>query len=291
MLHKNGERYTLSLADNKLVAKYFPKFPAKLTYTKAKIKHNKKNPKPDKPNSISTPFYVSKKTKSGTETWRYFDHEQQLENGVKKYTPTHMHLTGSQVITENDKELAFWLINASPFLQGGENYNSNKVAKYAIENLISDADIRAAKKEEEAEINALIYSKIGLPEEKLRLIASAMFIDGVEEMTLSMVRLAVEHEISRDKLDGVRKFRELSNAEQVLTVRSNIQRAIDANIIKYNKPTKEWQWVMGQGKKNELITKINPKVQENEALYTYYSGDANFAELLLTALNVVADPE
>ena len=292
MLLKNGERYTLTTADKKVVAKFFPKFPARLTYPPERVKKNTRNTKPDKPSSIKTPYFVSKKTLAGTETWRYYEYEHHLDGGRVKYTPTHMHLTGSMPITENDKELAFWLINASPYLKGGLNYNPDKVPKYAIENLIDKAEIEAAKKEKDTEFNTLIYnSQIGLPEDRLRQIASAMYIDGVKELTLPQVKLAVEWEVKRDKKEGVEKFLELAKAKQVLEIRSSIQKAIDNNLIKYNKSKKEWHWITDHGKKNELITKINPTVQENEALYAYYNGDANFAEQLLTSLKVLTEAE
>jgi hypothetical protein len=289
MLLKNDEPYELSPQDYKDIKKFFPKFPVRLKFPDNRVKKNPKNRTPDQPASISTPYFAIKKTDKGSESWRYYETVMHDINGVKIYNPTHLVLRGNYTITENDKELAFWLINASPYLKEGKNFNG-RVPKYTIENLIGEAEIKAAKETLTAEVKALIYSdKVGLGEDKLRLIAGAYFIDGVKEMTFPQVRLALDHEIQLNKDDGFQKFLEISDADQTLTVRANLQKAIDHKLITYNKPKKEWAWVTDQGKANELITKVLPAdaAKHKEALVNYYSGNQNFAEQIIEAVKTI----
>jgi hypothetical protein len=73
-----------------------------------------------------------------------------------------------------------------------------------------------------ATVKAMIYSsKMGVGESKLRRIAKAYFISDVDELSFAQVKLAVENQISRDKQNGVKKFLDMAEADQVLAVRAN----------------------------------------------------------------------
>lgn len=286
MLYKNDEVYRLTPADHKKIKEKYPKFPIRLVYPEERIKASKlkHNPLPDKPNSISFPMVATVKTPTGTESWRYAENKIIGTNGNVKWTPNNLVLRGVLVLQATDIELIYWLMFCCPYLKGGANFNG-KVAKCVIEDLVGAAARKAKKAEDAAEINSLIFSsKLGLGEAKLRLVAKAYFISGVEDLSYPQVQLAVENCIYRDKREGVQKFLELVDAEQVLTVRANLQNAIDKQLITFMPQKRMWAWVTGTGKKNEPIAEISAAADPNDALYDFYLGNRKFAQAVMSAL-------
>ncbi|MDA3806300.1 MAG: hypothetical protein PF440_00160 [Thiomicrorhabdus sp.] len=286
MLYKNDEVYRLTPADHKKITDKHPKFPIRLVYPagRVRVSKSKHNTLPDKPNSISFPLVATVKTTTGAESWRYAENKVNGTNGRVIWSPHNLTLRGTMVLQKTDVELIYWLMFCCPYLEGGANFNG-KVAKCVIEDLVGAAAKKAKKEEEAAEVKALIFSaKLGLGETKLRTVARAYFINDVEDLSYPQVQLAVENCIYRDRREGVRKFLEMVDAEQVLTVRGNLQSAIDKNIITFMAQKKMWAWVTAQGKKNEPIASIAAAADHNEALYDYYLGNRKFAQALMSAL-------
>lgn len=286
MLYKNDELYKLTMADHGAIKKRFQKFPIRLVYPANRIKPSpsKHNKLPDKPTSISFPLVATVKTNTGTEQWRYAENKIIGEHGKVVWTPHNLVLRGAITLTKSDSELIWWLWKACPVLEGGDNFNG-KQAKCAFEDLIGSAEKKAIKEEQIATVKALIYSsRIGLGEEKLRRVAKAYFISGVDDMTLPQVKLLVDNHIQRDRQNGIKNFIELTEGEIELNTRSTIQQAIDENTIRFHEPTKQWAWVMDYGNKVEPFVKIVPGADRNEALYTYYKNNRQFAEDLDAAL-------
>jgi len=286
MLYKNDQPYTLTAQDHKEIKGRFKKFPLRLVYPAARVQKNRlpHNVLPDKPNSITFPLVATRKTEKGTEHWRYCEHRIVAPNGTVRYTPANLYFKGSTNLDKKDIELIWWLFKICPHLENGENFN-NKVPKCAIEDLVGQADIKAEREERIATVKALIYSKqVGLGEKRLRQVARAFFIPGVDELSFSQVKLAVENYISRDKKNGTQRFLDLIDAKQVLEVRENIQKAIDQELITFMVRNKTWAWVTEQGLKNETIVQVAANSEPHEALYDYYMGDRRFAEELISAL-------
>ena len=285
MLYKNDEAYKLTAKDHLELGKKFPKYPVRLVYPKSRIRPSRSihNILPDKPTSIAFPLYATVKTETGTEQWRYAEHRIIGAKGQVSWEPNSLSLRGTIVLTSKDKELLWWLWKCCTVLEGGENWNQRK-PKCAFEDLIGEADKRVARETEMATVKALIYSpQIGLSEKRLREIARAYFITGVDELSISQVKLAIENQISRDKNTGVQNFLDLSEAETTLEIKGNIQKAIDSKMITFMIKNKTWAWVTDIGKKNEPICTVTATVDPNEALYDYYMGNRQFAETLLAA--------
>lgn len=286
MLYKNDKQIELTTAQIGEIKKKYPKFPIRLIYPEARVKksRSKHNTLPDKPNSISFPFVATVKSKTGVESWRYAENKITGTDGRTIWSPYNLVLRGSITLLETDIELIWWLLNCCPFLEGGKNFNK-KTAKCVIEDLRGAAEKKAIKEAQMADVKALIYSpKLGIGEKKLRLTAKAYFIRDVDELSFAQVKLAVEAEINRNKRTGYEKFLELVGAEQALDVRSNLQAAIDKNLITYMVQKKTWAWVTGNGLKNEPICQIGAAANPQEALYDYYLGDRGFAQELASAL-------
>jgi len=286
MLYKNDEIYKMSNEDHRKINKMYPKFPIRLIYPESRVKksRSKHNRLPDKPNSISFPLKAAVRTDKGVENWRYAENKIIGTNGRTIWQPHNLILRGSMMLEKSDIELVFWLVNCCPFLQGGANWNE-KVAKCVIEDLRGAAEIKAKKEEEMATVKAMIYSStMGMGEKKLRLVAKAYFISDVNELSYAQVKLAVENTIMRDKRTGIKKFLDMVEAEQVISVRSNLQSAVDRELITYMVTNKQWAWVTGKGQKNEPICQIGAGADPSEALYDYYLGNRGFAQELAASL-------
>jgi len=286
MLYKNDKIYEMTPADHNMMKKRYPKYPIRLIYPESRVKpsRSKHNKLPDKPNSISFPLVATVRTKTGTESWRYADNKIAGTDGRTIWTPHNLILRGTLILKDTDIELVFWLVKCCPFLQGGDNWNE-RTPKCIIEDLVGSAEKKAKKEEEQADVKALIYSpRVGLGEEKLRKVAKAYFINGVEDLSYAQVKLALEAEIHRDRRTGYKKFLDMVEAEQTLTVKASLQEAVDRGIITYMVPKKTWAWVTSQGKKNIPIATIGASANPQEALYDYYLGDRKFAQELTAAL-------
>lgn len=286
MLYKNDEIYKMTDKDHRAINKKYPKFPIRLIYPESRVKpsRSKHNRLPDQPNSISFPLIASVKTDKGTENWRFANNKIIGTNGRTIWQPHNLILRGSMLLEQSDIELVFWLVKCCPFLQEGENWNK-KVPKCIIEDLRGSAEKKAKKEEEMATVKAMIYSSaMGLGEKKLRLVAKAYFVSEVDELSFAQVKLAVENTIMRDKRTGIVKFLEMVEAEQVISVRSSLQNAVDRKLITYMVQKKIWAWVTGDGRKNEPICQIGAGADPNEALYDYYLGNRGFAQELVSAL-------
>ena len=278
MLYKNDEVYKMTMADHQKIHKMYPKLPIRLIYPENRVRksRSKHNKLPDKPTSISFPFVAVVKTTTGTETWRYAEHRIVGNNGQVTFTP--------HTLTDKDMELIFWLVNCCPVLEGGKN-NNGKVAKCAIEDLIGIAERKVQKEAGMADVKALLFSnKVGLNESRMRQVAKAYFIPQVDELTFAQIRLALEVEINRDKIEGVQKFLKMIEHDQTLEVRSLLMEAVDSKIISFMLKTRMWAWVTEQGKKNIPIVQTSVGVDPNEALFEYYLGDRQFAQDLVSAV-------
>ena len=286
MLYKNDEPYKMTAQDFNDMKKKYPKYPIRLIYPESRVRksRNKHNRLPDKPNSISFPLSATVKTDKGTEMWRYAENKIIGANNQTIWQPHNLILRGSMILQSTDIELVFWLYNCCPFLEGGLNWNQ-KTPKCVIEDLVGAAERKAIREEEMATFKAMVYSpKMGLKESKLRQLAKAYFINDVDDLSYAQVKLAIENTVTRDKVNGIKKFLEMAEAEQVMEVRSNLQDAIDRKIITYMIAKKTWAWVTANGLKNEPICQIGSVADPSEALYDYYLGNRSFAQELVAAL-------
>jgi hypothetical protein len=281
MIYKNGEPYALTDNDIKTLKNTFKKFPLAIVYPPERIVKSRspQNKKPDKPNSISFPLISVVHTSKGTESWRYAEHVIIKEHGVKKYLPKNLHYNGRFVLEEKDVELAWFLFTKSEYCKGGKN--EGPTIKFMFDNPIQVAENTAEKNAIAAEVNALIWGKeMGMPEEKLREIARAYFIRGVDDMTFSQVKVAIDHAIKRDAKNGLKQFVELSNMTEFVKIRSRLQRLIDSGKLRFDPAKRNWLWD-GESGRSEIACKIPPGLNANDALYDYYTGSADFRETVV----------
>ena len=294
MLYKNDELYTLSNNDISQMRNTFKKFPVRITYPEGRIvkSRSKHNKLPDKPTSISFPLMGVVKSTKGTEIWRYAENQVTTPNGKKKYLPVNFSFSGIQLLQDTDIELIWFLQTKSPYVKDGLNYNG-KTPKAMFEDLIGKAELKAKRQEEYATVQAMIFSsKVGLTEAQLRKVAKAYFINGVDNLTLAQVRIAVDIEVQKDKINGMKKFMDMVAGEKIMDIRELIQNAIDKELIRYHVKTHQWVWVDPTKRKMEKIVQIAPAKDPHEGLLDYYFGDRVFAQNLNSVLrgeNIVTE--
>ncbi len=295
MLYKNDVKYDLTPAQIKAIETKFGRFPVRAIYPKERVKPSrlKSNRKPDKPAGISFPYRAVRKTATGTEIWRYAEEVIHLDGGKKKYIPQNFKYEGTVVLTKEDVELIWFLLNVCPYTrpmsdkeEDRKNWNG-RPPKVQFENLVKEATDEVLIKKDTAEFMAMVYSSsVGLTDQKLKEVAKALFINNVDDITINEVKIQVEKAVMVDRRNGVKKFMKMVNSEAVLTVRANIQRAIDEKLIKYTPNTKEWVWLGDDGKKRELISKLGRGIRPDDAIYDLYIGDEGLKESIQSALKI-----
>ncbi len=289
MLYKNDEPYKLDKNEVEAVKKFFHnKFPVKVVYpperiTKSRLPHNRL---PDKPNSMSFDLKATVRTGSGMEVWRYAEDVVFDSKGKKKYVPKKFRFNGSRFLDRNEIELIFFLLFKSEYrlksaeeLKADKNLKQTRIPKFMFEDLVSEAEKKAEAKAMESKISVLLYNKeLGLPEDRIRLVAKAYHIKGVDELSLSQVKILVDNKIHDKKLGGPDKFFEMVNADEELEDRASLQKVIDLNYLRYDGSKNAWFWnTEGENGKGALC-KVSRNDVPVEVLFEMYRGDESFRE-------------
>jgi hypothetical protein len=288
MLYKNDEPYKLSTKEIEAVETFFHgKFPVKVVYppnriVKSRLPHNRK---PDQPRSISFDLKAVVRTPNGTEIWRYAENLTIDEKGFKRYTPKKFLYFGSRWLKRNDIELIYFLLRKSEYrLISEEELKENTVLaqssspKFVFEDLVSEAEKRSEKKKLQTKIDGLLYGDdFGLSEVKLREVAKAYFISGVDEYSLAQVKWQLENKINETKT-GADDFFRMVNAEEEIKTRMSITKAVDMGLLLYENTGKSKRWVWKTKEGITEICKVPPDKSPNEALYAYYQGNDGFRE-------------
>jgi hypothetical protein len=211
------------------------------------------------------------------------------EHGKKTYMPSKFLYSGVRFLERTDIELIYFLLYKSEHRFLGEDELADGKLKQSIrpkfmfEDLVTEAEKKVAKKQLQQKIDALLYGELALDEEKLRAVASAFFITGVEHLTFAQVRISLDAEIRRTK-EGPDKFFDMVNADEELSTRSNIQKMVDAKMITFDPAKKTWYWKLKEGG-TSIICKIPPNISNaTEALYSHYKGNREFQDDVKAAL-------
>jgi hypothetical protein len=280
MLYKNDGVYTLADNEIKAIEKQFHgKFPIRVMYppdrvVKSRSKHNRL---PDKPNSISFDLKATVKTSKGTEIWRYADSVITDQHGRKIYSPKKFRFNGNRMLERNDIELIYFLFKKSEYCLGGEN--QGKMNKFVFEDLVSDAERKAEKMAVETKIGIMLFGDKGLciPEDRLRDIAKAYHINGIDNLTLAQVRIILNEQIHKSK-DGPTRFFDMIDDDEGTTIRTEIQRAVDLKLLNYQIEKKTWFWKTKEGIRPVKGGKVPPNKNPNQALFDLYKGDVAFKD-------------
>lgn len=298
MLYKNDVIYELVRFPKEVaeVEKFFHnKFPVKVIYPPGRIVPSRlpHNRLPDKPNSISFDLKSVVKTNMGTETWRYAEEVVVDNKGNKRYTPKKFRFAGSRYLGRDDIELIYFLLKKSEHryksqdeLSQDDTIKQSSRPKFMFEDLIGEAEKKAMKKSTDLKIGRLLFSDDeGLPEEKLRSLARAFFIKGIDDYSLAQVRIILDEKIHRTK-NGEDRFFSMVENDTELNNRVSIQKAIDKKLIFFDEGMKKWFW-RTDDEKTKLICNVPPSKNSYDALFDLFLGDDRFQADLKAALMAV----
>lgn len=282
MLLKNGEKYDLTKKDKEELRKIYPSSKYMLIYPPERVKKNPEpeNVLPDKPSSISFPLTAKKVVDGETQIWTWCERSFRDDKGNPNYIPRSFSFEGKKLIS--DIELLYWFHYCCPSLKGGKNFN-NRIAKCMIENLQAEATKKANSRREDAKIASLLYNEdIGLSDDEILQAAAAYWIS-TEDLHIDQVKILLEEAIKKKK-NGLEEFEALMKTDQVLKVRSMLQKAIELRLIFYHIPSRTWSWRTEGNKKNIPIEKVPPGMDEHVFLYEHYMNNGNFAKEIAVLL-------
>lgn len=295
MLLKNDAPYFLNKVDIDAVKKHFHnKFPVKVIYPPSriipsKLKHNRL---PDKPNSIAFDFKATVKTPTGTEVWRYYENMYIDNKGMKHYAPKKFRFSGQEFLEEGDIEKIFFLLYKCPYrfrdedkrpksksdVGSPEEEKQGRIVKFMFEDLVTEAEKKAEKKQLAAKIDTLIFDPDrGLSTLKLRQVAKAMNVPNVDLLTDAQVRVHLDTRIGNRKPE-IDRFLEMIDSELELSTRVDIQKVLDMDLLRYDDIKKTWYWKIEGQKGGKSLVRVTPGLNAQEALYQLYQGDDNFRQ-------------
>ena len=286
MLYKNDVIFELARFPKEIEAieKHFHnKFPVKITYpperiVKSKLPHNRL---PDKPNSISFDYKAVVKTPTGTETWRYVENIITDAKGNKKYIPKKFMYDGVVWLDRNDIEKIYFLLRKSEYCVGGDNFGG--IPKFVFEDLVSEAEKKAEKKKIQARVNKFIWDEeYRLAEDKIRAVAKAYQITGVDELKDNQVRIVVENKVFATP-EGPDEFFLMINDDEQIKARNAITKAMEMKLLYHDDAKQKWYWKTADGK-SVFVTSTPPTKTPNVAIYDHYLGNNAFRDDLQAAL-------
>lgn len=284
-LYQNDVQIRLNAQEIKKIEEHFHgKFPVKVTYpperiVKSRLPHNRL---PDKPNSISFDLKAIVKTPEGVETWRYATDVTVDKNGQKKYFPRKFLFSGSTFLGRNDIELIYFLLRKSEYCQGGNN--QGPMVKFRFEDLVTEAEKKANKRRIQAKVDKFLYDdEYQLSEDKIRAVAKAYQITGVDDLKLVQVKILLGDRIFASK-GGPDEFFRMIDDDEEIKARTSITKAMDMGVLKYDAVKSNWFWQATGEKGITIICKAPPTKTPNVAIYDYYLGNNAFREDLAAVL-------
>jgi len=196
-----------------------------------------------------------------------------------------MPFTGNKLLTEYDIELIWFILFCCPYCKNNKlQPEQRRRPRFEIEDAVTKAEILTRRKRLMAKVNTMLYDlNVGLPEEKLRKVAKAYFIKGVDGLTRPQIELALENMIlieERNKKSGLQRFLDVTDAEKELISKGKIQTAVDRKIIRYIANKNMWFWLGEKGKPTLEICRITGGASPYNALHHWMMNNDEFATAL-----------
>lgn len=182
---------------------------------------------------LSTTFF--NRATNTEETWTYYQYSKyDKKSETSKYFPKRKAFDRGKtmVLKERDAELAFYMAYLSPNCQNSFFCTDKKRIQFEILNKSEKAKDRAENMRRNAKLQSLIYNE--LPEEKLRVIAKAYFVDNVDKKGFDEVRNSVWdylHTKGKEN-ERVTDFLEKdSSITGIIEIKAKMQEAIESKKI------------------------------------------------------------
>ena len=249
------------------------KFPIRMCYLKSLLTINPDRPnRPEKPANIPIRTTIKVDGAAGSELITYFETSTPDGKGGHRFSPNMIPFSGSKLIPEEKIDLAWFIIKVYPHVENNDAKGSRK-KYYYIEDKAKEAREEVEAEKEITRFKSLIYDDdFGFGEKKLKEVAKAYYISGVDEMDINEVRSALNKTITyaaENNRSAYKDFLESTNVVEEIKARALIQDGIEGKYIKLDQALgkKKWRWLDSDQKYvGESIINVLPGEQSHEIL-------------------------
>lgn len=265
MLHKNDEAYTPKPAQ---FERYKPNATFRLVNRLIKSNPNKKNRRKSVPRSFSIEPFYNVTARSGEQAYfRYFKAQTpKTVNGVSfvDFQPVEIAFEqDAELRVMKDKELWWFLFNHprqinSPFR------DEAKPPMFYLEDKAQEADDKAKISRLRAKALEMIWSN--LKKEEVKVILKGYGQPNVDELSENQIKGMLEQRIKSPK--GLDDFIERTGGAS-MTIRAQVQDAIDLKIIVYDDKGRSWNYTKPDGTASSMLCPAPNPITKMEDLAVF----------------------
>lgn len=244
----------------------------------------------DSPRSVVVPtLSVVTDSKSGQqEPLQYYTSSTFRDvGGVNRevYTPSHITFMRKITVKEGQKDL-FWFLWNSKYNASGPSGKTSSTHFFYLQNTTKEAtEFISTQGLELSAAVAIINESAGLPNDKIREVAAAYFIPNSSttepvELRKKLYELVfrVDRRLGKPNPETIKKFVKDVKSDEVLRLKSSIQKALDLNMISHNSQKKKWYYLDHEHNPTTVICDALTKMNAIDDLYSYLSRKGNEAE-------------
>lgn len=295
MLYKNNEKYEIKKGDIDEIHEFIGGKlgdEEKIKFLKINVigkKWNEKNKIYDAPEvfiECKENVVEGSSTKISDNVWIYCENVTLDENGKNIYLPSNKKVKDGMLLTKNDIDFIFFLVHCSRNLKDGKNTQKSRYNLIEFDNQIKRQKLRVESKKIKHKVENIIFST---KEEDLKKYAKSMFIKNVDSMDLYEVQDALSILLVDSKnvdKNKINRFVSLTNADDKIEMRTLVQDAIEAEIIKFvHAPNvRKWHYLNEQQERGESICQVPRGEVPEEFLSEYLFEHEDVRELLKITL-------
>lgn len=224
----------------------------------------------------------------GDEYWAYCDRPpRKKQDGKMIYSPRGKIMrNGWKFDRIKDAELIFFFTEISPFVVKGRIVLEDKRrdARKVIDKEAGELDVKFMILSEHSPISP---DQTG-NEDTLRMVASGWGIANVEDLSIEEVKVELLSKVQTSNAQynvtgrGFKEFLNEIDSRGKLTLRANVQRAVDKGIILYDDPNFTWRFASNN--QPLMVVPVNAAADAQKALYNFLYTNEKLAGVLEYAL-------
>lgn len=188
-----------------------------------------------------------------------------IDRPVNKDGKTVFNFRGYAILHPKDGELA-WFLN---------NISSRKDIAFVEIDREGDAKKRAEDKKREITIGSMVYTQ--MDEMEVRKVAQSLLIPGVDDMSESEARNTLYDKVLNDK-DSYIEFTQTKAADNLLDIKSTIQKAIDKGLFSLDVKGRSKTWKLTKGSEKFDLIKVGVGRNQENVLIDYCKENPDLIE-------------
>ena len=226
--------------------------------------------------------YISRDDKDGvaSEFIYYKNSRQKLMGGISQqiFTPEFLSFGERGDIsinigengTENLDLLIFFLNH--PRMAKSKSGDGIKRALFYLEDKNKEAIDKVLFKKDKARMDSYLYNEeTRLSDDKLITIALALRVPGVEDMNIQRIQTSIEDRCKKNPS----LFLGMTEVNDVVMMRSNIQKGVDQSFLSYSSIKRKWSLNDTDGDRKEDLAPVRKLEDETDALVYWFNNVDN----------------